>query len=162
MCLSRVNVNSKVLRWGKWNMSEEQYSVERYPNFCNGAGIAFTRPGKCLTFCQWTNFYHFVWNTPFKPPKLFLRRARRLGPWSSMMFSSAESWEGKQEQAYTTRNLSMKDICEPTGNFINLTWHHVQHLYSIFSSSFNKNEPLKLTQHFGGYLLPVSKLKLRL
>ena len=43
VCLNYAFIDKDVLRWGKWKVTAAQYNVRKYPNFCNGAGIAFTR-----------------------------------------------------------------------------------------------------------------------
>ena len=53
VCLNWVFIDKDVLRRGKWAVPRDQYDVEKYPNFCNGAGIAFSRQGT-----DKIHFYH--------------------------------------------------------------------------------------------------------
>ena len=48
VCLNYPFINKDVLRRGKWKVTNDQYDVQKYPNFCNGAGIAFTRQGTIM------------------------------------------------------------------------------------------------------------------
>ena len=45
VCLNWVYINARVLREGKWKVTQDQYNFEKYPNYCAGAGIAFSRQG---------------------------------------------------------------------------------------------------------------------
>ena len=48
VCLNYAFINKDVLRRGKWKVTKDQYDVQKYPNFCNGAAIAFTRQGTIM------------------------------------------------------------------------------------------------------------------
>ena len=43
ICLNYAFVNQIVRRNGKWKVTKEQFSGDKYPAGCNGAGIVFTR-----------------------------------------------------------------------------------------------------------------------
>ena len=46
VCLNYAFADRKVQRAGKWAVTEQQYSEAKYPTYCNGAGIIFTRKGR--------------------------------------------------------------------------------------------------------------------
>ena len=45
VCLNWVNINDTVLREGKNKVFQDEYDAEKYPAFCNGPGIAYSREG---------------------------------------------------------------------------------------------------------------------
>ena len=58
VCLNWVFIDKYVPRRGKWRVTRDQYDVQKYPNFCNGAGIAFSRQGTDKSHNY--NIYEFV------------------------------------------------------------------------------------------------------
>ena len=48
ICLNYAFVNQIVRRTGKWKVTKDQFSGDKYPAGCNGAGIIFTRKGSII------------------------------------------------------------------------------------------------------------------
>ena len=45
VCLDHAYSDAKVERKGKWGVKKQEYNAKKYPTYCNGAGIVFTRKG---------------------------------------------------------------------------------------------------------------------